>query len=156
LQRDDCLGENKVIANFSKTDQVDPVLANAVNSLELITSRELSKCSGQLDDAVLSWRSCAGLVGRAEASGLCQVEVGVGLLQCGHERGRDGRAVLYRESVVEAHALRLRHLKIIGERNLAGPLLIRMLLAILKPVSKLTCINNNEIMYHVIHTIKQG
>jgi len=97
LQRDDCLGENKVIVNLNKTNQVDPVLANAVNSFELITSRELSKCSGQLDDAVISGRSRTSLVRYAKASGLRQVEVGVGLLQCRHERGRNGSVVWYRE-----------------------------------------------------------
>ncbi len=97
LQRDDCLSENKVIVNLNKTNQVDPVLANTVNSFKLITSRELSKCSGQLDDAVLSWGSCTSLVGQAKASGLCQIEVGVGLFQSRYERGRNGSVVLCRE-----------------------------------------------------------
>jgi hypothetical protein len=97
LQRDDCLSENKVIVNLDKTNQVDPVLANTVNSFKLITGGKLSKCSGQLDDAVLSWRSCTSLVGQAKASGLCQIEVGVSLFQSRYERGRNGSVVLCRE-----------------------------------------------------------
>ncbi len=97
LQRDDCLSEYKVIVDLNKTDQVDPVLTNAVNTFELITSRELGKCSGQLDNAVLSWGSCTGLVRNAKTSGLCQVEVGVGLLQSRYERGRNGSVGWYKE-----------------------------------------------------------
>ena len=63
LQRDDCLSGDKVIVNLNKANQVNPVLTNAVNSFKLITSRELSKCSGQLDDAVLAGRSRTSLVG---------------------------------------------------------------------------------------------
>jgi hypothetical protein len=97
LQGDDRLIEHKVIINLNKTDQVDPVLANTVNALKLITGRELSKSSGQLDDAVFSRWACTSLVRFTETSGLRQVQVGVGLLQRRHERGRNGSALLYRE-----------------------------------------------------------
>ena len=97
LQGDDCLIEHKVVINLNKTDQVDPVLANTVNSLKLITSGELSKCSGQLDDAILSGRAGAILVRCTETSGLRQVQVGVGLFQRRHDRGWNWNVGLYRE-----------------------------------------------------------
>jgi hypothetical protein len=97
LQRDDCLIEHKAFVNLNETDQIDPVLANTVNALKLITGRELSKSSGQLDDAVFSRWACASLVRRTETSGLRQVQVGVSLLQRRHERGRNGSVGLYRE-----------------------------------------------------------
>ena len=97
LQRDDCLIEHKVVINLNKTDQVDPVLANTVNALKLITGRKLSKSSGQLDDAVFSGWACTSLERFTETSGLRQVQVGVSLLQRRHERGRYGSVVWCRE-----------------------------------------------------------
>ncbi len=65
LQRNDGASRHKVIFNLCKTDHIYSVLTDTVNSLELITLRQLSKCSDKLDNAILSGRSGSRLVGRA-------------------------------------------------------------------------------------------
>jgi len=71
LQRKDCASWHKVVFNLSKTDHIYAVLTDTVNSLELITLRQLSEGSGELDDAVLAGGgSGTRLVGGTQASGL--------------------------------------------------------------------------------------
>ncbi len=81
-QRNNCSGINEVVLSLDQADQVYPVLSNTVNSFELITSRKLSQCSGQFDDAILSWGSGSGLVRDTETAWFRQIKVGVGLFKC--------------------------------------------------------------------------
>ena len=80
LQRNDGACWHEVIINLCKTEHGYSMLTDTVNSLELITFRQLSKGSGKLDDAVLAGGSDSRLVRGTEAAGLRQVEVRVSLL----------------------------------------------------------------------------
>jgi len=111
------------------------VLANTVNSFELITHGKLSESSGQLDDAVLSGWSGTSLVGSTEAAGLRKIEVGVGLFQCRHEGRWYWGGTWYDDRELKANTLGLCHLDIISVCSHARLLLIRIrvLIAILVP-----------------------
>ena len=80
LQRNDGACWHEVIINLCKTVHGYSVLTDTVNSLELITLRQLSKGAGKLDDAVLARGSGSRLVGGTKAAGLRDVEVRVSFL----------------------------------------------------------------------------